>query len=92
MTVAELLASEIQYVTDEAGQKRAVQIDFAVWQQVVALLERLALLEDLEVEASDEQKWDETFANSQDLLARLADEAIAARKAGRTQPLDPDLL
>ena len=46
------------------------------------------LLEELE----DERRWGEAFDKSQDLLARLADEALADRKAGRTQPLDPDQL
>lgn len=36
--------------------------------------------------------WDRSFARSQDALARLADEALAEHRAGRTKPLDPDTL
>lgn len=35
-----------------------------------------------------EQQWMETFANSQDVLAALADEALEEFRQGRTQPLD----
>ncbi|NJO43090.1 MAG: hypothetical protein HC769_20745 [Cyanobacteria bacterium CRU_2_1] len=35
-----------------------------------------------------EQQWMETFANSQDILAALADEALEEFRQGRTQPLD----
>ncbi|NEP90718.1 MAG: hypothetical protein F6K18_30065 [Okeania sp. SIO2C2] len=38
-------------------------------------------------EIEDEKKWAENFANSQDQLAQLADEAIAEFKQGKTQPL-----
>jgi hypothetical protein len=44
-----------------------------------------AILADLE----DERKWTEAFANSQGLLAELAEEAHADHLAGRTTPLDP---
>ncbi len=44
-----------------------------------------AILADLE----DERKWTDAFANSQDLLAELAEEARADYRAGRTTPLDP---
>ncbi len=45
-----------------------------------------SILADLE----DERRWSEAFANSQDLLARLAAEAREEYRAGRTLPLDPD--
>jgi hypothetical protein len=45
----------------------------------------------LEVIEEDRQ-WDETFANSADVLAQLADDALAEYRAGRTQKLDPDQL
>jgi hypothetical protein len=38
-------------------------------------------------ELLDERKWDEAFANSQDQLSRLADEAIAEHRASKTTPL-----
>lgn len=43
-------------------------------------------------EIDDEVRWQETFANSQDVLARLAAEAMAEDRAGKTQPLDVDAL
>jgi hypothetical protein len=46
------------------------------------------LLAELEAEA----RWDELFAGSQDLLAQLADEALAEHRAGRTEVLDPEQL
>ena len=36
----------------------------------------------------DERLWDYQFANSQDELAKLADEALAEHKAGKSLPLD----
>jgi hypothetical protein len=38
-------------------------------------------------EVASERRWSEAFANSQDLLARLADKALAEHAAGRTKPL-----
>ena len=38
-------------------------------------------------ELASEQRWAESFAKSQDQLAKLAEEAIAEYKAGRTKPL-----
>ena len=46
------------------------------------------LLAELEAEA----RWDQLFADSQDLLAQLADEALAEHRAGRTKILDPERL
>ena len=42
------------------------------------------LLEELEAE----RKWDRAFAGSEDILGRLADEAIEAHRRGKTIPLD----
>ena len=42
------------------------------------------LLDDL----AAEEKWDETFAKSQDKLARLADEALAEYQGGKTKKLE----
>jgi hypothetical protein len=39
-----------------------------------------------------EQRWQELFARSQDMLAKMADEALEEHKAGKTLPLDPDTL
>jgi hypothetical protein len=43
-------------------------------------------------ELTDEARWAQKFAASQDLLADLANEAIADHAEGRTRPLDPDKL
>ena len=40
-------------------------------------------------ELASERRWDDAFANSQDMLAQLADEALAEHRAGKTLPLDP---
>ncbi len=42
------------------------------------------LLDDL----AAEEKWDETFANSEDELSMLADEALAEHRAGKTRQLE----
>lgn len=46
------------------------------------------ILEELE----EEHRWDESFARSPDLLAKLAAEAMAEHRAGKTQELDPETL
>lgn len=46
------------------------------------------ILEELE----EEQRWDDSFARSPDLLAKLAAEAMAEYRAGNTQELDPETL
>ena len=43
-------------------------------------------------ELESEQRWDAAFVKSADVLARLADEALAEYRAGKTKPLDPDKL
>lgn len=43
-------------------------------------------------ELASEQRWTQTFRDSQDLLAEMAKEALAEHGAGQTQPLDPDTL
>ena len=46
------------------------------------------ILEELE----EERKWERTFADSQDMLAKLAAEAMTEYQAGKTQELDPETL
>ncbi|MGH8470512.1 MAG: hypothetical protein ACREVY_16560 [Gammaproteobacteria bacterium] len=46
------------------------------------------ILEELE----DETRWDKTFACTQEALAKLAAEAMAEDRAGKTEALDPDRL
>ena len=43
-------------------------------------------------ELASERQWDEAFAHSQDLLAQMANEALAEHRAGKTLPFDPDAL
>lgn len=38
-------------------------------------------------ELASERRWSDSFAKSQDLLAKLAEEALAEHAAGRTKPL-----
>ena len=48
----------------------------------------VAILDDL---AADE-RWEALLSSSPGVLERLADEALAEHRAGRTLPLDPDSL
>ena len=41
-------------------------------------------------ELEDERRWDEFFARSPDLLAKLTVEATVEHRAGKTQDLDPE--
>lgn len=43
-------------------------------------------------ELEEEQRWDDSFARSPDLLAKLAAEAMAEYRAGKTKELDPETL
>ena len=43
-------------------------------------------------ELASERRWEELFSGSHDLLAELADHALAEHRAGRTEKLDPDKL
>ena len=43
-------------------------------------------------ELESERRWDELFAKSQDVLAKLAEEARQEYRAGVTEPLEPDKL
>ncbi len=38
-------------------------------------------------EIASERRWSEAFADSQDQLGKLADEALAEFEAGKTKPL-----
>ena len=37
-------------------------------------------------EIQSDKRWSELFASSKDLLSKLADEALAEHKAGKTKP------
>lgn len=43
-------------------------------------------------ELQSEHRWQESFADSQDELAKLAHEALEEHAAGLTQPLRPELI
>jgi hypothetical protein len=63
-----------------------------VFRQVSKLpeAEQDALAEAIKAEIGAEKDWEKSFAGSLDVLERLADEAIADHRAGRTKPVDPD--
>ena len=54
--------------------------------------EQDALAEAIKAEIGAEKDWEKSFAGSLDVLDRLADEAIADHRAGRTKPIDPDTM
>ena len=43
-------------------------------------------------ELASERRWDQAFAASADLLAQLADQALAEHRAGKTSVLDQERL
>ena len=43
-------------------------------------------------ELQSEREWERSFAESEDVLEKLADEAIAEKRKGKTIPLDLDRL
>jgi hypothetical protein len=47
VSVAELIKSA-EFLVDQAGNKKAVQLDFAVWQALLAWLEELEEIEDVQ--------------------------------------------
>ncbi len=51
-----------------------------------------ALAKWLMEEMEDEKKWEMTFAETEDILELLADEALISDKQGKTKPLDVDKL
>ena len=55
-------------------------------------VEQNALAKWLLEELRAERKWQKAFAESEDVLARLADEALLAHRRGKTRPLEADNL
>jgi hypothetical protein len=51
-----------------------------------------ALAEWLIEEIRSERRWSSAFADSQDILEKLADEALADKRQGKTSPLDVNRL
>ncbi len=54
--------------------------------------EQDALADWLLAELHSERKWDRLFADSQELLSKLASEALAEYHSSQTQEFDPDQL
>lgn len=44
------------------------------------------------LELASEKRWEKAFAESEDLLSELADEALVEHRQGKTKLLDPDKL
>jgi len=55
-------------------------------------LEQNVLARWLIAEITSERKWEGSFAESEDVLDKLADEALAEHLRGETKPLDIDRL
>jgi hypothetical protein len=55
-------------------------------------MEQNALAKWLLDELQSEKRWSEAFAESEDVLKRLADEALEAKRQGKTTPLNLDRL
>ena len=51
-------------------------------------LEQNALAKWLLDELQSEKRWSEAFAESEDVLEKLANEALEAKRQGKTTPLD----
>lgn len=51
-------------------------------------LEQNVLAKQLLNELVAEKKWEKAFADSEDVLSRLADEAVEEHKQGRTKLID----
>ncbi len=49
-----------------------------------------AIAELVLAELASEERWHDLFSRSQDLLAELAEEALAEHRAGKTQPIECD--
>ena len=57
---------------------------------LLSSVEQNALAKWMIEEIESEKKWDETFADSEDILDRLADEALDAHKKGKSRTLNID--
>ena len=53
--------------------------------------EQDAIAEIVMAELASEGRWKELFEGSQDVLAELAEEALAEHRAGKTKPLKDEL-
>ena len=55
-------------------------------------VEQNALAKWLLDELQSEKRWSESFAESEDVLEKLADEALEAKRQGKTTPLNLERL
>jgi len=55
-------------------------------------VEQNALAKWVMEELKSEDKWEKAFAGSEDILDKLADEALAENKDGKTKPMDVEKL
>jgi hypothetical protein len=55
-------------------------------------VEQNALAKRLLDELEAEEAWDKAFSESEDVLDKLADEALEEKRQGKTMPLDLDRL
>ena len=79
MGVRELIKSAT-YLVDSAGNKKAVQVDWSVWEELLVALE----------EQEADQRWEELLTNHPEVLERLAAEADLEVMAGRVTELVPE--
>ena len=93
-------AEAVPFQLDRTGQPRvrlgALVKDIVMTRLLEKALSQVAKLPASEQDAvaaivleelASEQRWAESFAKSQDLLAKLAEKALADHAAGRTKPL-----
>ena len=67
----------------ERAVEKARKLPYAEQNSIAAII-----LKELE----DEARWEQAFSNSQDVLAKLAEEAMEEERKGITRELDPDSL
>ena len=69
-----------------------------LFEQVIAEASRLpedeqeAFAAAMLAELQSDRRWDDLFSRSQDLLAKMAEDARQEYRAGLTEPLDPEKL
>jgi hypothetical protein len=86
---SELVYDSPRNFAEEANMTKALEEVFREASKLPEA-EQNALAEAIRAEMQSEKDWDKSFADSLDILERLADEAIADHRAGRTKPVDPD--
>jgi hypothetical protein len=85
MNLAEILASGL-YLTDAEGNRKAIVLDLAVWQEILALLEKA----DAKRRQFESGHGDYTAEREQWLGRYTLDELLAEMKQGESQ-VSPDV-